>query len=120
MTISWRTTCTCWNSDTSGYSTTVFPDKQSQAVQVQEILEENGFIPPDLVASEVAWFYEKLGIDDTYFAMETPETIASNILSLYGAKITEYTQHTGSLNVDLQKRSEDSACLLYTSDAADE
>ena len=84
----------------SGYTDTVYPDKQSQAIKVQEILEANGFIPQELVPSEVAWFYENLGIDDTYFAMENAETIADHILSLYGAKIAEFTKHTGYLNVD--------------------
>ena len=37
---------------------TVFADKKTQATQVQELLQENGFIPQELIASEVAWFYE--------------------------------------------------------------
>lgn len=101
----------------SGYTDTVYPDKQSQAVKVQEILEANGFIPQELVPSEVAWFYENLGIDDTYFAMENAETIADHILSLYGAKIAEFTKHTGYLNVDLQKKSENSAVFIHSSPA---
>ena len=101
----------------SGYTDTVYPDKQSQAIKVQEILEANGFIPQELVPSEVAWFYENLGIDDTYFAMENAETIADHILSLYGAKIAEFTKHTGYLNVDLQKKSENSAVFIHSSPA---
>lgn len=42
----------------SGYFDTVFADKKTQATQVQELLQENGFIPQELIASEVAWFYE--------------------------------------------------------------
>ncbi|WFD29759.1 glutamate dehydrogenase [Malassezia sp. CBS 17886] len=101
--------------NTTGYMDTVFSGKKAQAAQVQEILEHSGFIPHELVSSEVAWFYEHLGMDDMYFALETTETIASHILSLYGAKIVEYTKHTGHLDVDLQKKSADSAVFIHSS-----
>jgi hypothetical protein len=35
------------------------------------VLEEKGFFPSDFVISETTWFYNKLGIDDTYFQTET-------------------------------------------------
>lgn len=63
----------------------------------------------------MAWFYENLGIDDTYFARESADTIAGHILSLYGAKITEYTNRTGHINVELQKKSDTSALFIHSS-----
>ena len=42
--------------------------------------------------SETEWFYGKLGFDDQYFKCESVPTIASHILSLYGAKIQALAQ----------------------------
>lgn len=36
-------------------------------------VEEKGFIPPDFVESETNWFYNELGIDDSYFSTESVE-----------------------------------------------
>ena len=42
----------------SGYTDTVFEGKVEQATKVQKLLKDKGFIPPDLVDAEVAWFYQ--------------------------------------------------------------
>ena len=44
--------------------------------------------PQELVAGEVAWFYDQLGIDDTYFASESVDEICDHIIALYGAPRT--------------------------------
>ena len=36
-------------------------------------VEEKGFIPEDFVDSETKWFYNELGIDDSYFSTETAD-----------------------------------------------
>jgi glutamate dehydrogenase len=36
-------------------------------------IEANNFIPPDFVESETNWFYNELGIDDSYFSTETSD-----------------------------------------------
>lgn len=101
-------------SDPASYASAV--DKKAQAKRVEAILESNGMIPRDRVHSEVAWFYESLGIDITYFILENAETIAGHIVSLYAAKISEYAKHTGHIKIDLQKRSDDSAVFIHSSD----
>lgn len=48
--------------------------------------------------------------------MESADTIAGHILALYGAKITEYTNNTGHLNIDLQKKNDASALYIHSSE----
>ena len=77
-----------------------------------------GFIPRELVAGEVNWFYSGLGIDDTYFQNESTEVISDHIIALFGAKIMAYTKHDPSkLVIDLEKINEDGsgATFIHTS-----
>ena len=70
-----------------GYTTPVFSGKQAQRAKVHETVAAKGFIPRELVKNEVAWFYDNLGIDDTYFSNESVEVISDHILALFGAKV---------------------------------
>ncbi|KAJ9475932.1 NAD-specific glutamate dehydrogenase [Pseudozyma hubeiensis] len=101
----------------AGYTDTVFEGKADQAAQVKKLLSSKGFIPPDLVNPEVDWFYQNLGIDDTYFALENVETVADHILALFGAKIMAYTKHSNSLDIDLEKESDNGAVFIHSSQA---
>jgi len=77
-----------------------------------------GFIPRELVANEVNWFYSHLGIDDTYFQNESREVIADHIIALFGAKVLAYTKHDpNKLVIDLEKSDEDGkgATFIHTS-----
>ncbi|OCH90429.1 NAD-dependent glutamate dehydrogenase [Obba rivulosa] len=86
-----------------GYTTPVFKGKEEQRAKVQATVAATGFIPRELVANEVNWFYTHLGIDDTYFANESVEVIADNIIALFGAKVLAYTKHDPSkLVIDLE------------------
>lgn len=96
-----------------GYATPVFEGKDEQAAKVVALLQEKGFIPASLVETEVEWFYRSLGIDDTYFALESPVTIGDHVMALFGAKILAYTNHTPSLDVDLEKEADDGSGALY-------
>lgn len=58
-----------------------------------------------------------MGIDDTYFALESIETIADHIMALFGAKILAYTKHSSSLDIDLEHASEDGAVFIHSSQA---
>jgi glutamate dehydrogenase len=99
-----------------GYSTPVFKDKAAQRAQVLDLLEAKGFVPPELVAPEVDWFYGALGIDDTYFASSAAEAIADHILALYGAKILAYTKHDpAKLVIDLERVDDSGAVFIHTS-----
>lgn len=62
-----------------------------------------GFIPRELVAGEVNWYYQSLGIDNTYFIHESPSTIADHVLALYSSKLLAFTKHDPSkLAIDLE------------------
>ncbi|ESK95661.1 nad-specific glutamate dehydrogenase [Moniliophthora roreri MCA 2997] len=87
-----------------GYTTPVFKGKESQRAKVQSLIASKGFVPQELVANEVNWFYSHLGIDDTYFANESENVICDHIIALFGAKILAYTKHDPSkLVIDLEK-----------------
>ncbi|THG97604.1 hypothetical protein EW145_g7585 [Phellinidium pouzarii] len=102
-----------------GYTTPVFVGKNAQRKAVEEIVRTGGFVPAPLVASEVAWFFDHLGIDDTYFAAESPAGVADHVLALFGAKILAYTKHDpNALNVELEKINTDGsgATFIHTSE----
>ncbi|KAF8129133.1 NAD-specific glutamate dehydrogenase [Mycena galopus ATCC 62051] len=104
--------------DLPGYTTPVFKGKDEQQAIVQAEVSTKGFVPAPLVAGEVAWFYNHLGIDDTYFANESPAVISDHIIALYAAKIQAYTKHDAStLNIDLEKINENGtgATFIHTS-----
>ncbi|KAI8138244.1 Glutamate/Leucine/Phenylalanine/Valine dehydrogenase-domain-containing protein [Fennellomyces sp. T-0311] len=103
------------NDDGYGYSTNVFPDKQDQMVKVCAHIGQTGFIPQDLVENEVQWFYNNLGIDDFYFALEPVETIANHVMALYGAKMLAYTRNENALDIRLEKEEEDSSVYIHSS-----
>lgn len=78
-------------------------------------LEEKGFFPSDFVVSETTWFYNMLGIDDTYFQTETVDAIVTQILSLYAAKVAAYARDDKKLEIRLDKEAEDHAVYIDTS-----
>jgi glutamate dehydrogenase len=82
------------------------------------IASSQGFIPRELIANEVNWFYSQLGIDDTYFQNESPSVISDHILALFGAKVLAYTKHDlNKLVIDLEKIDENGngATFIHTS-----
>ncbi|KAL4801417.1 Glutamate/Leucine/Phenylalanine/Valine dehydrogenase-domain-containing protein [Aspergillus unguis] len=98
-----------------GYIAAKFEGKEVQMLQVLEEIERKGFIPADFIESETLWFYEQLGIDDTYFQTETVEAIATQILSLYAAKVAAYARDDKKLEIRLDKEAEDHAVYIDTS-----
>ncbi|KAG6329847.1 hypothetical protein ID866_9242 [Astraeus odoratus] len=114
------------NSDTSlqrvknlpGYTTPVFKGKEEQRAKVQAEVAAKGFIPRELVANEVNWFYSHLGIDDTYFQNESLSVISDHVIALFGAKVLAFTKHDPSkLVIDLEKIDEkgNGATFIHTS-----
>ncbi|KAJ7442218.1 hypothetical protein B0H11DRAFT_1625830, partial [Mycena galericulata] len=86
-----------------GYTTPVFAGKDAQRTLVEKEGAAKGFVPALLVSGEVAWFCTNLGIDDTYFANESPAVISDHIIALYAAKIQAYTKHEESIVIDLEE-----------------
>ncbi|KAL1976389.1 hypothetical protein VTN31DRAFT_2671 [Thermomyces dupontii] len=101
--------------DDPGYISAKFEGKEKQMEQVMDRLEEKGFFPSDFVVSETTWFYNMLGIDDTYFQTETVDSIVNQILSLYAAKVAAYARDDKRLEIRLDKESEDHAVYIDTS-----
>ncbi|KAI8456081.1 Glutamate/Leucine/Phenylalanine/Valine dehydrogenase-domain-containing protein [Phakopsora pachyrhizi] len=101
--------------NTAGYEDIVFEGKKAQALNVEEIVGKSGFVPQNLVHNEVAWFYNNLGIDDQYFRMESAETVAEHVTSLYGAKILAWSRHLKQLDINLEKETESNAVYIHTS-----
>ncbi|CRG84640.1 glutamate dehydrogenase [Talaromyces islandicus] len=99
----------------TGYIPSKFEGKQKQMEEVMDRLEEKGFFPSDFVISETTWFYNMLGIDDMYFQTESVESIVTQILSLYAAKVAAYARDDKRLEIRLDKEDEDHAVYIDTS-----
>ncbi|KAK8846866.1 hypothetical protein IAR55_005956 [Kwoniella newhampshirensis] len=111
--------------DTIGYKSSPFPAKANQQATVARILAESGFMPQELVQGEVDWFYNQLGIENSYFLWEQPEAIADHVLALFSAKLLAYTKHDPEkLMIDLEKiipegqdKGREGAVFIHTSKA---
>ncbi|PLB35532.1 glutamate dehydrogenase (NAD(+)) [Aspergillus candidus] len=98
-----------------GYIAAKFEGKEKQMDQVMDQLESRGFLPSEFVLSETEWFYNQLGIDDTYFQTESVDAIVTQILSLYAAKVAAYARDDKKLEIRLDKEAEDHAVYIDTS-----
>lgn len=83
---------------------------------VHNIIVGAGWIPESLVDEQIRWFYEQLGIDDVYFRIETPDVIASQITSLYAAKVAAYSREDKREEIRLDMEAEDHAIYIDTSE----
>lgn len=79
-------------SSMSDYHVFDFPGKEQQREQVVDLLDQQGFIPDDLIEQEVDWFYNSLGIDDLFFSRESPQLIANIVHSLYASKLESFAK----------------------------
>lgn len=99
----------------NGYSENSFEGKEDQMSAVCEFITKKGFIPLSLVTTEVAWFYNNLGIDNMYFAMESIDIISSHIMSLYAAKMIAYLNNANTLKTQLEQERPDGAVYIHNS-----
>lgn len=98
-----------------GYIDNPYSGKKDQFEQVLDLLDNMGFIPESLIEAEAKWFYESLGIDDVFFARESPEGIAGHIHSLYACKVQAYAGDIGDRPLIQYKReAEDHAVFFDT------
>ncbi|KAI8619996.1 Glutamate/Leucine/Phenylalanine/Valine dehydrogenase-domain-containing protein [Chytriomyces sp. MP71] len=88
--------------------------KDDQRQQVAAFILSKGFIPSDLVEAEVSWFFNNLGIEDLYFRLESVESIARNIFSLYSAKIVAYIKNETSLDINVARETENGALFMQS------
>ncbi|KAM4062312.1 glutamate/Leucine/Phenylalanine/Valine dehydrogenase [Hirsutella rhossiliensis] len=103
-------------SATVGYVAPEFTGKVEQMKTVKDIIIKAGWIPEPLVEEEICWFYEQLGIDDVYFHIETPDVIASQITSLYAAKVAAYSREDKQEEIRLDMEANDHAIYIDTSE----
>lgn len=79
-------------SSMSDYHVFDFPGIDLQREQVIDLLDQQGFIPDDLIEQEVGWFYDALGIDDLFFSKQTAAMISNIINSLYASKLDSFAK----------------------------
>ncbi|KAM6506803.1 NAD-dependent glutamate dehydrogenase [Fusarium falciforme] len=102
-------------SATVGYIAPQFKGKTAQIKAVKGIIEQAGFIPQSQIDEQVEYFYEKLGIDDVYFPIETPAVIASHVTSLYAAKVAAFAREDKQQEIRLDMEANDHAIYIDTS-----
>ncbi|KAL6399125.1 NAD-specific glutamate dehydrogenase [Ilyonectria robusta] len=102
-------------SATVGYIAPEFTGKADQIKSVKEIILQAGFIPQSQADEQIQWFYEKLGIDDVYFTIETPAVIASHVTSLYAAKVAAFAREDKQEEIRLDMEANDHAIYIDTS-----
>lgn len=98
-----------------GYKAAPFEGKEKQLDSVIRDLEAKGFIPNALIENETLWFYNNLGIDDSYFSTESVGAIVNHIIALYGAKVAAYARDDKQLEIRLDREAEDHAVYIDTS-----
>jgi len=69
-----------------------------------------------MIDEQIAWFYEELGIDDVYFELESADVIASNITSLYAAKVATFAREDKRQEIRLDMEAKDHAIYIDTSE----
>ncbi|CAG9993628.1 unnamed protein product [Clonostachys byssicola] len=82
---------------------------------VKEIIQAAGWLPEVVIDEQIQWFYEKLGIDDVYFHIETPAVIANQITSLYAAKVAASVREDRQEEIRLDMEANDHAIYIDTS-----
>lgn len=98
--------------DATGYTRTVFKGKEAQMKDVAAALSKTGLIPSARIESEISWFYNRLGIDESYFADDTVDNIASYILSLFSAKVNAESLPSSEWDLRFQRILSDHAVFL--------
>ncbi|KAF4981942.1 hypothetical protein FZEAL_2336 [Fusarium zealandicum] len=102
-------------SATVGYIAPEFTGKLEQKQSVKDLIKQAGFVPEAQIDEQIEWFYEKLGIDDVYFHIETPTVIASHITSLYAAKVASFAREDKQEEIRLDMEASDHAIYIDTS-----
>jgi len=103
-------------SATVGYIAPEFKGKAAQMTQVKTKLETNAWIPGALIDEQLDWFYNDLGIDDVYFQLESVDAIASNITSLFAAKVAAFAREDKRQEIRLDMEANDHAIYIDTSE----
>lgn len=83
---------------------------------MKEKIQSGAWIPEPLVDEQIEWFYNELGIDDVYFQLETVDAIASNVTSLYAAKIAAFAREDKKQEIRLDMEASDHAIYIDTSE----
>ncbi|KAJ2784159.1 NAD-dependent glutamate dehydrogenase [Coemansia javaensis] len=96
------------------YTDNVYSGKQDHRAQVCAILEKEDCIPRHVIDTEVGWFYDVLGLDDMYFMLENPASVAGHITALYGAQLTSINR-TNPVSITFDNRHETGAVFIHNS-----
>ncbi|CAJ2506021.1 Uu.00g001510.m01.CDS01 [Anthostomella pinea] len=102
-------------SATVGYIAPEFKGKLEQQQAVKDIILKQDWIPASHVDEQISWFYNDLGIDDVYFQLENVEVIATNITSMYAAKIAAHARVDKRQEIRLDMEAADHAIYIDTS-----
>eukprot|EP00163_Fabomonas_tropica_P003925 TRINITY_DN13481_c0_g4_i1.p1 TRINITY_DN13481_c0_g4~~TRINITY_DN13481_c0_g4_i1.p1 ORF type:complete len:1026 (-),score=365.41 TRINITY_DN13481_c0_g4_i1:176-3253(-) len=79
-----------------------------------KILNDMNTWSPEVVETEVNWYYGQLGIHESYFQKQEPDAIARHIMSLIAAKILKSTSED-RLNLHIEREHDDRAMFVVPS-----
>lgn len=99
---------------TTDYHDNVYSGKEDHRAQVCAILEKDGYLPQHAIEHEVKWFYDVLGLDDMYFMLENPGTVAGHITSLYGSQLSSMNG-SNLIDINFESRHENGAVFIHNS-----
>eukprot|EP00475_Leptophrys_vorax_P042699 TRINITY_DN80529_c0_g1_i1.p1 TRINITY_DN80529_c0_g1~~TRINITY_DN80529_c0_g1_i1.p1 ORF type:complete len:1051 (-),score=314.16 TRINITY_DN80529_c0_g1_i1:41-3064(-) len=88
--------------------------KADLSVKVSNIIINQGMVHTSLVLKEVDWFFNRMGIDDSYFASNPAQDIAKHISSIYAGKIIARNTTTRH-EFNLQQEDHDRAFFICRS-----
>lgn len=85
------------------------------SIEVSRILISQGLVHTSLVLKEVDWFFNRLGIDGTYFKTTSPAELATHITSIYAGKILAKSGN-GEYSFDIRQEEVDRAFFVCKSE----
>jgi len=79
------------------------PENQSQLSEVQKLIGKESVFSETLVYQELDWYYNRLGLQQSYFTHYSPQQVAKHVHAFIASKkVAQITNHIESLQFDFE------------------
>ncbi len=79
------------------------PVNQAQIADVQKLIGKEGVFSETLIYQELDWYYNRLGLQQSYFGHFSPHQIAKHVHAFIASKkVAQITNHIESLQFDFE------------------